>query len=113
MQKLVRETYVVQYEDPIKVAAGAFVTVSHRDEQFTHWLWCRAADGREGWVHETVLSSCEPGAASLLESYEATELPVQAGDPVQILKEFDGYAWVRRGDGRHGWVPLTIFEEPV
>ena len=90
MRAVVLETYAVQYPDPIKVAAGAAVTVMRRDDRFTRWLWCRAADGREGWVPETILTATAPGPASVTEAYEATEVPVQEGTPVDILKEFDG-----------------------
>ena len=109
MRATVVETYAVQYPDPINVAAGSRVTVDRRDERFTHWLWCRAGDGREGWVPETILTSTEPGIATVIEAYEATEVPVQSGDLVDVLREFDGFAWIRRGDGRLGWVPSRIF----
>ena len=108
MRMFVRETYVVQYPDPIKVDAGARVIVERRDDRFTHWLWCRAADGREGWVPETILTSTEPGPAFVTEAYDATELPVQAGTTVDVLKEFDGFAWIRLDDGRLGWVPSKV-----
>ncbi len=102
------EDYGVQYPDPIRVEAGALVTVTRRDEQFTRWLWCQASDGREGWVPETVLSSTAPGHARVSEHYEATELPARQGDIVEILTEFDGFAWVRSGQGRLGWLPVTV-----
>ena len=108
MRAFVRESYAVQYLDPIRVDAGARVTVGRRDEVYTHWLWCRADDGREGWVPETILSSTEPGAAEILEGYEATEVPVEAGASVDVLEEFDGFAWVRRVDGRLGWIPSRM-----
>lgn len=56
MRAFVRESYAVQYPDPIRVNAGARVTVGRRDEVFTHWRWCRADDGREGWVKPPVVA---------------------------------------------------------
>jgi SH3-like domain-containing protein len=110
MHATVLETYTVQYPDPINVSAGARVIVDRRDDRFTHWLWCRGPDGREGWVPENILSSTEPGIAAVLEAYEATEAAVQAGDEVDVLREFDGFAWIQRGDGRLGWVPSKILK---
>ena len=88
--------------------AGARVTVDRRDDVFTRWLWCRAEDGREGWVPETILTSTKPGVAFVMEAYEATEAAVQAGASVEALKEFGGFAWIRREDGHLGWVPSSI-----
>ena len=110
MRARVRETYTVQYPDPIHVPSGAAVTVFHRDERFTHWLWCRAEDGRQGWVPERILSSTKPGIAHVTEAYDATELPLDAGETVELVKEFDGFAWGRRADGRAGWFPIAILE---
>ncbi|HYN07230.1 MAG TPA: hypothetical protein VES67_07550 [Vicinamibacterales bacterium] len=109
MRAVVRETHVVQYADPISVDAGARVIVGRRDDRFTRWLWCRADDGREGWVPETILTSTEPGTAVVVEAYEATQVPVQAGTPVDVIKEFDGFAWIQCEDGRLGWVPSSVF----
>ena len=110
MRALVRTTYAVQYADPVKVNAGARVTVDRRDGGFTRWLWCRAEDGREGWVPETILTSSQAGQATVKEAYEATEVPLEAGASVEVLSEFDGFAWVRREDGRQGWVPATVLD---
>ena len=110
MRVRVREPYAIRYPDPIKVSAGAAVTVGRRDEQFTHWLWCRAEDGREGWVPERLLSSTNPGRAHLKEAYEATELPLAAGERVELVKEFDGFGWGECEDGRAGWFPMSVLE---
>lgn len=111
MQLPVRRAYAVQYPDPIDLAAGAAVTVVRRDDEFTRWVWCRAVDGREGWVPETILSSTTPGPATVSEPYSARELPLQAGAVVDLLKEFDGFAFGRRGDGQLGWFPLSILDQ--
>src|SRR6185503_4744392 len=111
MRALVLETYAVQYPDPINVEAGAPVIVVRRDDRFTRWLWCRAADGREGWVPENMLTSTAPGAAAIVAAYEATEVPVEAGASVDVLREFDGFAWIRRDDGRLGWVPSNLLQK--
>ena len=108
MRTSARQAYAIQYPNPIKIPAGATVTVERRDGRFTRWLWCRATDGRAGWVPETLLSATEPGPATVVEAYEATELPLAAGDEVELLQSFDGFAWGRRADGRAGWFPLSI-----
>jgi SH3-like domain-containing protein len=102
--------YTVQYADPIAVAEDDPVTVVRPDEQFTRWRWCVASDGREGWVPETALSTTAPGPARMTTAYEATELGARRGDVVEILSEFDGFAWARAADGRLGWLPTAAIE---
>jgi SH3-like domain-containing protein len=102
--------YTVQYADPINVSDGDPVTVVRPDEQFTRWRWCVAADGREGWVPETALSTTEAGPARMTAPYEATELSARRGDIVEILREFDGFLWARSADGRLGWLPEAAIE---
>lgn len=48
----------------------------------------------------------------MTEAYEATEVPVQSGDMVDVFREFDGFAWIRRSDGQLGWVPSKILGRP-
>src|SRR5207248_4803675 len=40
----------IEYPDPLRVAAGERVNVGHEDAEFPGWKWCKASDGREGWV---------------------------------------------------------------
>lgn len=99
--------YAIQYADPIRVGAGAIVSVGRRDDEYRHWVWCIAADGRAGWVPETILSSTTPGTATVLEAYSAVELPLEAGEEVELLRQFDGFAFGRNIGGRTGWFPLS------
>ena len=46
--------------------------------------------------------------AAVVTGYEATEVLVEAGASVEVLREFDGFAWIRRDDGRLGWVPSKV-----
>jgi len=103
----VHQPYQAQYADPISVAAGATVEIERRDEEFTRWLWCRASDGRMGWVPETLLSSTAPGPATVSEAYSARELDVVAGEEVECLREYDGWILARNGRGVIGWFPAT------
>jgi SH3-like domain-containing protein len=105
-----RGDYAVQYSDPIAVAEGDAVTVIRRDEQFTRWLWCVGPDGRSGWVPETGLTATEPGPSRMTVTYQATELGARRGEMVEVIHEFDGFAWVESADGRRGWVPVAVLE---
>jgi hypothetical protein len=73
--------YEAQYRDPIQVKAGESVEVEvdREDAAYPGWLWCRARDGRQGWMPVELLSRQRPFAI-VLEGYSAKELTVQPGD---------------------------------
>lgn len=98
--------HVVVYPDPIRVTAGAPLHVGRRDDGFPRWLWCRAADGREGWVPDVLVDvdSSNPGHARARHAYDARELAVEVGALVLVVATFDGWHWVE-ADGKAGWIP--------
>ena len=63
----IRREYKVQYPNPIRVAAGERVVVGEEDQGFPGWRWCKAHDGREGWVPVELLSG-EGEKAIMLEN---------------------------------------------
>jgi hypothetical protein len=46
----VRLEYKVEYKNPIHVNAGEIVQAGRADHDYSGWIWCRAADSREGWI---------------------------------------------------------------
>ena len=74
----VRLEYKVQYQNPLHVKAGESVEVGRADDDDLGWLWCRAADGREGWMPVELLSRQEC-LAIVLRDYSARELAVHPG----------------------------------
>jgi SH3-like domain-containing protein len=79
----VRAEYKVQYQNPIQVKAGQSVRVGRADHDYLSWLWCCAADGREGWIHLELIAGEGP-IATVLRDYSAKELPVRPGDEVEV-----------------------------
>jgi hypothetical protein len=69
------------------VKAGETVEVQRADSDDPGWLWCRAADGREGWMPFEMLSRQE-SLAIVLRDYSAKELAVQPGEEIEV-EEFD------------------------
>ena len=107
--RIIRE-YIPEYPDPIDVAAGEQVRVGNEDAEFPGWIWCRASDGREGWVPAELLSSEGPDTL-ILENYSARELAVYPGEEVTV--EISRHAWllVRNARGERGWVPASHVEK--
>src|SRR5438552_1690007 len=87
----VRLEHRVEYADPLQVAAGEKLSVGREDDEFPGWKWCKAADGREGWVPIELLSNGATEAV-VLQDYSARELAVKPGEEVVVE------------DARHDWL---------
>ena len=105
--RVVRD-YVPQYADPIQLERGQQVTVGVEDETFRGWKWCRASDGREGWVPVEIISA-EGSKGVMLESYSAVELSVISGEIVTVELERPDWLLVRSRD-KKGWIPASHVE---
>lgn len=103
--------YTPQYPDPLSVSAGEKVLVGREDGEFPGWRWCRAADGREGWVPRELLST-EAAEASVARDYSARELPVTPGEQVTVENECHEWLLVRNNRGERGWIP-ALHTEPL
>ena len=90
----IQSEYRVRYPDPINVAAGVRVSVGREDDGFLGWQWCRATDGREGWVPSELLS-CEGSEAIVVQDYSARELSARPGDELVVEQERHGWLFVR------------------
>jgi SH3-like domain-containing protein len=102
----IQRKYEVQYRDPIVVKADESVEVERADNDDTGWFWCRAMDGREGWVPVELLAG-RGTRAVMLEDYSAKELPVSPGDEVEVEKTCRGWLLVRNAQGERGWIPQS------
>jgi SH3-like domain-containing protein len=105
-KSVITQTYKVQYPNPIQVKAGERVQIVRTDEESPFWHWCRAADGREGWMPLESLSSQE-SPATVLRDYSAKKLAVQPGDEVEVQDVRDGWVLVKDAQGELGWIPQS------
>ena len=108
-QVVVVRDYVAQYPDPIVVGRGAEVLVEREDPEFPGWWWCRAADGRAGWVPVDLLASPPaPGTSvRVVADYSARELTVHAGMSLELLEERAQWILTRAPNGAIGWLPAS------
>ncbi len=99
------------HADPIKFSRGAVVEVGRRDNSWPEWFWCRSADGREGWVHESFFKVEVDGERAVtLRDFDAIELSVQPGEALRCIERVGGWAWCMNARGHSGWVPETSFQ---
>ena len=99
-------THTSQYPDPICFAAGEAVQVGRSDPQYPGWLWCRASSGKEGWVHHSFLAA-QQGTTTSTHAYTARELTVAGGERGTLIRDLDGWVYVRLETGEEGWVPQS------
>ena len=94
--------------EPILLRRGERVHMGREyreDPEWQGWVWCRAQNGRSGWVPQIVLTG--NGAwGRVLEDYNAYELSVPPGEGLWVLRILNGWARARRDSGETGWVPL-------
>jgi hypothetical protein len=102
----INREYRPQYADSIQIAAGERVSVGREDPEFPGWKWCRASDGREGWVPVELLSNAGAGPV-VLEDYSARELAVEPGEEVVLEDARHGWLRVRNSRGERGWIPAS------
>ena len=69
----------------MQVIAGEKVRVGRNDDEYPG-RWCRASNGREGWI-PVELPSEEGREATVLDEYSAQELAADEGEDVEIEDE--------------------------
>lgn len=111
--RTVLQPHTASYADPIRVANGARVRLTGREELWDGhlWLWAVAEDGRQGWVPDSLIDTSGDGAIASRD-YSAIELTVAAGETVELVRETHGWAWCRNRTGAEGWVPLANLSDP-
>jgi len=97
-------TYVALYPDPIRIRGGEQVELQRQDDEYPGWWWCQSAEGRQGWVPESILE-INGAKARILVDYDARELSVKTGDVVETLQYLGGWVWVTNTEGQSGWIP--------
>ena len=107
----IHRPYEVQYANPIAVLAGETLTIGQEDDEFPGWRWCRASDGREGWVPVELLS-IKKRQAVILQDYSARELQVRPGEDVVVEDARHGWLLVRNVKGERGWIPADRVCDP-
>ena len=107
MNRRVQTAWEVVYADPIRFSKGEQVTITEKRDLWEGihlWVWCIDAEGREGWVPAPVIE-IEGDSAVAKRDYNALELPVEAGEMLEVLETLNGWCWCRTQTGKEGWVP--------
>ena len=105
--RVVLENHHASYAEPIKVAKGAVLSLTGREDVWDghRWLWAVADDGGEGWVPDHLIIEIDERPVASRD-FSAIELTCSAGDAVEFIWQTHGWAWCRKCDGSEGWLPL-------
>lgn len=107
-----RQHYERPYASAIAARAGDIVfpvTGTAPETDIMGWTWCRAADGREGWVPDA-WCIVEGSGWRLLRDFDAMELSVSAGDRLRLIHSESGFVFVETMCGATGWLPDAVLE---
>ncbi|UCG61135.1 MAG: SH3 domain-containing protein [Candidatus Zixiibacteriota bacterium] len=108
-QVRVIKPHTSEFPDPIKVKAGAQISVEDRKTNWPGWLWCRTDSRLEGWVPSDFIDRVG-NTGTLRRDYDATELTVAVGDTLEALEEASNWVLCRTDTGLLGWVPCENVE---
>jgi SH3-like domain-containing protein len=96
--------HIVEYPNPLEVVSGDKVSVGREDDEFPGWRWCKAPDGRQGWIPVELLAG-EGAEAIVVQEYSARELGVKPGEAVIVEDARHSWLLVRNARGERGWIP--------
>lgn len=101
-------------DNALEVAAGSVVQVL--DASDAAWLFCRVADGHEGYVPRQATQALPTRAvrSSSVGDENSHQLAVAEGEQVHVLQTYDsGWALVAKdGHRQHGYVPSSSLAAP-
>jgi hypothetical protein len=113
MTRVVAHTgHEISERPPLQVDVGDQVeVVGERDAQWPEFVFVKAEAG-SGWVPARHLSR-DSGHAVVEVPYDTTELPTEAGESLEVVREDrqSGWLWCRSETGREGWVPVSTLRE--
>ena len=94
---------------PLIASRSAMMTFERKPTEWQGWIWCTDDDGISAWVPEAWVD-IDGARCRMKRDYNSRELAVEKGEKVSVEMEESGWAWVRKGSGECGWIPMTCLE---
>jgi len=105
MQYIVRKDHFPSYDHHIEIYPGDLLHTEERNTKYNGWLWVKNKMNQSGWVPEKFLDLLENGMAASKTHYSSLEVPVNAGDKIEILSALNGWIEIKKVTGEIGWIP--------
>ncbi|MDZ4713283.1 MAG: SH3 domain-containing protein [bacterium] len=105
-KRIVIRSYQTQYKNPLTLVAGDIVKLGKEEskDEWKGWIWAETSDN-SGWIPLQIIKPSGNDTATITESYTAKELDVTEGIVVSVIKELNGWLWLRNDAGDEGWIP--------
>ena len=107
MELIARKNFRKSYNYSIKAFPGDICKIVRRDSQFKEWMWCEL-NGVQAWVHSSFLQ-IGGDEGKFLEKYNSMELDINKGDILKILRNLNGWMYVKADSEKYGWLPSSVF----
>ncbi len=107
MKIRVIKNYVTKYNDPIILFEGDLVKLGEEEKQMKWHGWIRASsENNSGWIPKDIVDSKDGVTGIITAEYSAKKLSVNAGEVLTLIKELNGWLWVKNTvSGEEGWIP--------
>ncbi len=112
MKLTINKSYKTKYTNPILLKEGDVVILGAEEKEvkWQGWIWA-TFENISGWIPKQIVKNISADKGIVTDNYSARELDVEAGDSVFIIKELNGWYWVRHlRTNEEGWIPKEITE---
>jgi len=101
------------FETAPRVRAGEVVRVLRNDGKHPGWFFGDTSENVEGYFPVRWFDFGADATATARRDYDATELTIEVGVPVQCLEAESSWVRVRTVAGEEGWIPeACLAQEP-
>ena len=101
---LVTTRYISAFPEPITLKIGDIVDILDKKSDWKGWVWCQTQNHTFGWVPESIITRTGT-KGKIKTNYDATELSVEVGDRLELIKKESDWLYCRASTGAIGWIP--------
>ena len=106
MPTVISKAYESEFPIAPRIVNGEKVTYERVDPRNPKWFFGRDPRGIAGYfpIEWFTIDEIEMSAFARSD-YDATELSVSIGLPVEVERQYGGWLFVRTSRGKRGWIP--------
>jgi len=102
--------YEVIDRSPLRLACGDVVRPGAHDPAWPGWTLVATESGRMTYLPDAMLEADADGIYRVGAEFDATDLSLERGQLVEVLREVGGWFWCRAENGAEGWAPDYLLD---